>query len=170
MIKTIDSNGSTITDSKMRNHIQFKGYVREVIQANRFAVLATESDGQPHASLIAITPAEEYRILIFATYRNTRKYTNLVQNGKVAILFENRSVNSKREQEISVLTAFGQADEVEKPHVDSDLRAHILRHPEQSAFLLSTDCTIFRVKVEAYQVVLGIDDVKWCAIDDLETR
>jgi heme iron utilization protein len=153
----------------MRNHIHLKEYVRKVIQANRFAVLATECDGQPHASLIAITPAEEYRSLIFATYRKTRKYTNLVQNGKVAILFENRSVKSKSEQEISVLTAFGQAEEIHIGNTNPDLLAHMLRHPELSTFLLSTDCAVFRVNVEAYQVVLGIDDVKWCTIDNLDT-
>ena len=153
----------------MKNPLQLKKYVQRVIQANRFAVLATECDSQPHASLIAITPTEEYRALIFATYRNTRKYTNLVQNGKVAILFENRTVKSKSEQEISVLTAFGRAEEIRIENTNPDLLAHMLRHPELSTFLLSTDCAVFRVKVEAYQVVLGIDDVKWCTVDDLDT-
>jgi len=156
-------------DKTMKNPIQLKEYIRHVIRKNRFAVLATECDGQPHASLIAITPTEEYRLLIFATYRNTRKYTNLIQNGKVAILFENRSVKSKSEQEISVLTAFGQAEEIHIGNTNPDLLAHLMRHPELSTFLLSTDCAIFRVKVEAYQVVLGIDDVKWFNIDDLDT-
>jgi len=31
---------------------------------NLFAVLATEGDGQPHTSLIAVTPTEGYRKLI----------------------------------------------------------------------------------------------------------
>ncbi|MDD4970659.1 MAG: pyridoxamine 5'-phosphate oxidase family protein [Paludibacter sp.] len=152
----------------MKNPIQLKEYVREVIRANRFAVLATEGDGQPYASLIAITPVDEYLILIFATYRNTRKYNNLVKNGKVAILFENRSIKSKSEKEVSVLTAFGQAEEVLIGNAKQDLLAHLQKHPELSTFLLSTDCAVFRVKVEAYQVVHGIEDVKWWKINEME--
>ena len=150
----------------MKSNLPIKEYIREVILANRFAVLATESDGQPHASLIAVTPSEGVLTLIFATYRNTRKYTNLIQNGKVAILFENRSI--KGAEEISVLTAFGQAEEVNAFDSEADTQAHLLRHPEQESFLLSTGCVLFRVKVEAYQVVRGIDDVKWWNINDPE--
>lgn len=153
----------------MTNKITISEYVREVIQANRFAVLATESDGQPHASLVAITPAEEHRILIFATYRNTRKYANLIQNGKVAILFENRSMKDTNEPEISVLTAFGRAEEVLSGNTGEDLHSHLSVHPELSSFLLSTDCAIFKVNVEAYQVVRGIENVEWWDIDELNT-
>jgi len=152
----------------MKNNITISMYVHEVILANRFAVLATESEGQPHASLIAITPVEDYRILIFATYRNTRKYTNLIQNGKVAILFENRSINDINGQDISVLTAFGRAEEVLSGNTNQELLAHLSRHPELSTFLLSTDCAVFRVNVEAYQVVHGIENVEWWNIDDIK--
>ena len=151
----------------MKNKITIREYIREIISANRFAVLATESEGQPHASLIAITPTEDYLTLIFATYRNTRKYTNLIQNGKVAVLFENRSIKDSYDQEISVLTAFGRAEEVLSGNTEADMLAHMSRHPELSTFLLSTDCAIFRVHVEAYQVVHGIENVEWWNIEDL---
>jgi len=48
-----------------------KTYIEDIFKISRFAVLATESEGQPHASLIAVTPMEGFRKLIFATYRNT---------------------------------------------------------------------------------------------------
>ena len=71
----------------MKTQIQIKDYVRQVLYANRFAVLATESESQPHASYIAITAIDDLQ-LIFATYRNTRKYGNLKFNENVSILFE----------------------------------------------------------------------------------
>jgi len=84
-----------------------KKYIGDVFQTNNLAVLATEGDGQPHASLIAVTPTDDFVHLIFATYRSTRKYTNLINNGKVAILFENRYINILNKQETTALTAFG---------------------------------------------------------------
>jgi hypothetical protein len=51
--------------------------VEAALQSSRFGVLATEGYGQPHASLIAISPVESCRQLVFATYRSTRKFRNL---------------------------------------------------------------------------------------------
>jgi hypothetical protein len=66
------------------------------------------------------------------------------------------------------LTAFGRAEEVNKAVSDAPLQAHLLRHPELESFLLSEDCAIFRLSVEAYQVVWGIDDFDWWSPGDLD--
>jgi nitroimidazol reductase NimA-like FMN-containing flavoprotein (pyridoxamine 5'-phosphate oxidase superfamily) len=140
--------------------IQFKEYIVKMLANNRFAVLATESQGQPHASFIAITATENLLQLFFATYRNTKKYSNLMQNENVSILIENRDTH-EIEQKISILTAFGKAKELDVENYDAVLNAHLVIHPEQNDFLKSTDCTLFVVNVDAYQMVLSIDDVKW---------
>ena len=151
----------------MKKQIPIKEYIQEVAQANRFAVLATAFDGQPYASLIAVTATEGYLKLIFATYRNTRKYNNLICNGKVSILFENRETKNTDNPEITVLTALGQAEEMSINESKVELKAHLLRHPELESFLLNTDCALFQVKVTAYQAVRGIDDVNWWTVDEL---
>ena len=151
----------------MKKQIPIKDYIREVIQINRFAVLATAFDSQPYASFIAVTATEGYLKLIFATYRNTRKYNNLITNRKVSILFENRETNHPDNPQITVLTAIGQAEEMNIINSNVELQSHLLRHPELESFLLSPDCALFQVKVNAYQVVGGIEDVKWWTIDEL---
>lgn len=148
----------------MQNTI--KTYIGETLQTNKLAVLASEGGGQPHACFIAITPMDDYAHLIFATYRNTRKYSNLKNNGKVAILFENRSTKSLDQSNITVLTAFGVAEEVDVVVSENLSRLHLLRHPELEPFLLSTDCVLFKVKVKAYQVVSGIDEIDWLYLAD----
>jgi heme iron utilization protein len=140
--------------------------IEDALQTNNLAVLATEGNGQPHASFIAVTPMDDLEHLIFATYRNTRKYNNLINNGKVAILFENRSTKSLSQHDIMVLTAYGHAIEVDNAISDAPLQTHLLRHPELECFLLSVDCAIFMVKVNAYEVVRGIDDIKSWNIPD----
>jgi nitroimidazol reductase NimA-like FMN-containing flavoprotein (pyridoxamine 5'-phosphate oxidase superfamily) len=149
----------------MSNQTINKSYVTEMLQTNGFGVLATEGDGQPHASLVAVTPIDNFTHLVFATYRNTSKYKNLLKNPKVAILFENRSVLSTIQPDIFVLTAFGYAEEVDSEVSDSVHHAHLLRHPNLVSFLSTSDCAIFRVNVNAYQMVSGIDDVKWWYIN-----
>ena len=151
----------------MSSLIGIKKYIEDIFKIRRFAVLATEGDGQPHASLIAVTPMEGFRKLIFATYRNTRKYHNLANNGKVAVLVESININRLGLQESFVLTAFGHVEEIEGIEKDIVFKAHLERHPELLSFMKSEDCSLLQIKVDTYQVVRGIDDVEWWTIDDL---
>jgi len=150
----------------MSNQINLGELVEDALQVSRFAVLSTESDDQPHASLVAITPAGGYRQLIFATYRDTRKYRNLVDNTKVAVFIDGREVVTPGLREGFVLTALGHAEEVGNAEHETAYRAHLERHPDLESFLRSADCALFCVTVGAYQVVRGIDDVRWWSIDD----
>ncbi len=150
----------------MSNQIDIRAYVEGALQARRFAVLATECDGQPHSSLIAITPIGGVRQLIFATYRNTRKYRNLTQNGKVAVFIDDRDNNGPALPGGFVLTALGCAQVVSADENEAVRRAHLERHPDLESFLGSLDCALFRVTVEAYQVVGAIDDVRWWRMDE----
>jgi hypothetical protein len=143
-----------------------KSYAEDAFRTNSHGVLATEGKGKPHASFIAFTPMDDFVHLIFATYRNTCKYSNLIKNGKVAVLFENRSTQSPSQPDVTVLTALGYAKEVDISSSDLLLQAHLSRHPELESFLLSEDCTLFLIKVNAYQMVRGIDDIKWWYIED----
>ena len=144
----------------MQTDIQLKDYISKMLANNRFAVLATESQGKPHASFIAITATDDLLKLYFATYRNTQKYSNLMQNENVSILIENRNAQ-ENVQQISILTAFGKAKKLEVENCEAILNAHLVVHPEQNTFIRSSDCTIFVVNVDAYQLVLSIDDIKW---------
>lgn len=145
-----------------------KKVVETALESSRFAVLATEGAGQPHASLVAITPVESYRQLIFATYRSTRKYRNLLFNRKVAVLFEVGNTNKSSLQKSHVITAFGHAKEILPEERDSAISVHLKRHPDLESFLRSEDCAFIVVAVEAYQIVQGIDNVMWWTPDQLD--
>ena len=143
----------------MNKQSTIKEYIEGALQTSRFAVLATEGNEQPHASLIAITPFENFRQLIFATYRNTLKYRNLVQNNKVAVLIDSRDANIKGLQKSIVLTIIGHTEEISITENETAYQAHLKWHPELESFLLSSDCTLLLVIVQSYQVVYGIDDI-----------
>jgi len=145
----------------MKTEIQIKEYIQQVLSSNRFGVLATESKHLPHTSFIGITPTNDLLELVFATFRNTRKYNNLIQNNNVSILFEYRKSKENSSQEFTIVSAYGKAKEASIAEIKSLLKAHLQHHPEQEDFLRSADCSIFKVKVEAYQLVLGIDEIYW---------
>jgi len=145
----------------MKTENQIKEYVQQVLLTNRFAVLATESQHQPYTSFIAITAINDFTELVFATYKNTNKYTNLTNNEKVSILFEYRNEKENSIREITILTAYGKANEVKADDSDEIQKVHLLQHKEMYEFIKSKDCALFRVKVEKYQLVLGIEDIYW---------
>ncbi len=72
--------------------------IQSVLETSRFAVLATQNEGQPHASLMAYTPMDGIQQLIVATYRATLKYRNLLKDGRVAILIDSRNVAAAGQQ------------------------------------------------------------------------
>jgi len=153
----------------MNKQSTIKEYIEGALQTSRFAVLATEGNGQPHTSLIAITPFGSFRQLIFATYRNTLKYRNLVHNSKVAVLIESGDVNMKGLKESVVLTIIGYTEEISKEENEAAYQAHLKRHPEMESFMLSSDCALILVIGQSYQVVYGIDDIRWITTDDLDS-
>jgi nitroimidazol reductase NimA-like FMN-containing flavoprotein (pyridoxamine 5'-phosphate oxidase superfamily) len=61
----------------------------------RFAVLATDDNGQPYTSLISYAVAPGLNRIIFPTPRNTQKYKNIMQSKNVALLIDNRTKKGK---------------------------------------------------------------------------
>jgi heme iron utilization protein len=152
----------------MNKHITLKVYIEAVLKTSGFAVLATEGNGQPHASLIAITPFENFRQIIFATYRNTLKYRNLSDNNKVAVLIEGEYFNKKGLKESVVLTIIGHTEDIRIAGNEAAYKAHLKRHPKMDSFMRSPDCALIRIIAQSYQVVFGIDDIKWITADEID--
>ncbi len=139
--------------------------IQQVLQATRFAVLATQEQGQPHASLMAFTPVGGIRHLVLATYRETLKYRSLCADGRAAILIDSRGAGMANGSQ--VLTAHGLVAEVPEVEHAAAFQAHLARHPDFAAFLSSPSCALLRLEVTAYELVGGTEDVRWCLVADL---
>ncbi len=141
--------------------------IQDVLQSRRFAVLATQQHGQPHASLMAFTPMNGIRHLILATYRATLKYRSLCEDGRVAILIDSRSAEEASGNRGPVITAHGHVAEVPPAEHEAVYQAHLNRHPDFECFFSSPDCALLRMDVKAYELVGGTEDVRWCQVADL---
>lgn len=151
----------------MNKQNTIKEYIEGFLKTSDFAVLATEGNGQPHASLIAITPYENLRQIIFATYRDTLKYRNLSNNNKVALLIESGVINIKGLKQSVVLTINGHTEDIGITDNEGAYQTHLKRHPEMESFMLSSDCVLIRIIIQSYQVVYGIDEIRWIRADEL---
>lgn len=152
----------------MNKHGTIKENIEGILRTIGFAVLATEGNGQPHASLIAITPLGSCKQLVFATYRNTLKYRNIENNRKVAVLFVSEGLNKEDLRGSIVLTISGYIKEIGSADNEAAYHAHLTKHPEMESFMLSPDCVLIQVIARSYQVVYGIDDTRWIKADELD--
>jgi hypothetical protein len=152
----------------MNNHSTIKEFIEGILGTTGFAVLATEGNVQPHASLVAITPLGSCKQLVFATYRNTLKYRNINTNSKIAVLFESECRNEENVMERIVLTILGYTKEISIAENEAAYQAHLKRHPEMEYFMLSSDCALIMVFAQSYQVVKGIYEIRWTTADKLE--
>jgi uncharacterized pyridoxamine 5'-phosphate oxidase family protein len=153
----------------VNKQITIKEYIETFLKTSNFAVLATEGNGQPHVSLVAITPIGSCRQLVFATYRNTLKFRNLASNGKVAVLIESRIVDENDPGKRIILTIIGNTEEISITKNEAVYQAHLKRHPEMESFMLSSDCALILVTAQSFQVVNGIDEIRWVTADELDS-
>jgi uncharacterized pyridoxamine 5'-phosphate oxidase family protein len=152
----------------MNEQSKLKECISAVIKSCSFAVLATEGNGQPHTSLIAIAPFGNSGQIIFATYRNTRKYQNLTKNNKIAVLIEGSCRNIMGIDESVVLTVIGFTEDIHSTEYLTPYQALLNLHPEMESFMLSPDCVLIRVIAQSYQIVYGITDQSWITADELD--
>jgi len=143
--------------------------IQRVLETNQFTVLATQHNGQPHASLMAFIPFDGLRYLIVATYRNTLKYRNVLKDGRVALLIDSHIAPDSAGHRNVVLTAHGIASEVPDCDYQAIEQAYLARHSDLRDFLASPDCVLLRVLISAYEVVGSTDDVIWYEVSDIAT-
>jgi hypothetical protein len=106
---------------------------------------------------MAFAATADLRLLVFATRRDTRKYGNLIANPRAAMLIDNRSCPTSDTQDVIAVTATGIAEEVDGPGRDTLQTALLARHPDLADFVGATSCALFKMKVTAYHIAMGID-------------
>lgn len=130
-----------------------RGRFGRLLAGQRLAVLATQSGGQPYASLVAFSFDEDLGAVYFATERGTRKHRNLVENPRVALLVDSRTHQEIDLVEAEAATLLGAARECTDEERASRLEAHVARHPGLSGFADSPGTALFRVEVETCLLV-----------------
>ena len=143
----------------MKDSHQLKQKLKELFDSQRLAVLATHRSGQPYGSLVAFAATDDLKHLLFATTRGTRKYANLSQDGRVAMLVDNRSNQEADFHNAIAATAIGTVEEVKGGEKAGLLGCYLVKHPYLKEFVASPTCAFLKVEVETYYVVSRFQEV-----------
>lgn len=133
--------------------------IRNLFASQNLAVLATQSQEQPYASLVAFVATNDLKCLYFVTPKTTRKFANLVINPQVAVLV-NSSTNQTADfhRAISV-TAVGEAEEITAADREQLLPLYLAKHPYLVEFAKSPTSALVRVTVRSYYLVKNFQKV-----------
>lgn len=137
----------------MSREEDLKTALQALLGSQRLAVLSTHDQGQPYASLVAFAATDDLRSVLFATARTTRKFHNLSQDARVALLVDDRSNSERDFHEATAATILGICREI-RPGEDRSMRElYLSKHPYLEGFLSSETCAFIEVRVEKVLVV-----------------
>jgi len=143
----------------MENTAELSGLIKRIFTSQRFAVLATQFEGQPYSNLVAFAEADNLKNLLFVTSRDTRKYSNTLASKKVAILVDSRTNQASDLNSAIAITALGTIEEVAAENKDYLSEIYLSKHPELRDFLHKPSSALMKVMVNSY-VVATFDDVR----------
>jgi nitroimidazol reductase NimA-like FMN-containing flavoprotein (pyridoxamine 5'-phosphate oxidase superfamily) len=130
-----------------------------LFQSQRFAVLATQADGQPYANLVSFAATRDLRQIVFATARATRKFANLCRDGRVALMIDDRTNQRSDLGQATAVCATGRAMEADDPDGQALYELLLAKNPELTDFLNISDCAVIRVDVQRFTVVSEFEKV-----------
>ena len=143
----------------MGNTEETSEVVRNLLASQRFAVLATQSEGQPYSNLVAFAEADNLRSLLFVTGRDTKKYSNTIASKRVAILVDNRTNQPSDLDKAVAVTALGTIEEVSTDYRGYLSAIYLSKHPQLEGFLRKPSNALMRVAVTDY-IVASFESVR----------
>ncbi|MBN1570893.1 MAG: pyridoxamine 5'-phosphate oxidase family protein [Acidobacteria bacterium] len=138
---------------------KIKDDLMKLFRAQPLAVLSTQQEGQPYASLVAFASSDDLTRLYFATIRSTRKFANIMKDSRVAMLIDNRSNNPADFQQATTVTATGRTVEVAPGERSGVLELYLAKHPDLKNFVNSPTCVLCEVGVGVYFVCSNFQNV-----------
>lgn len=126
--------------------------LKELFASQKFAVLSTYNDGQPHGCLVAFACSEDLKHLLFATNRKTRKYYDIYSNPRVAMLIDNRSNSESDFKQAIAVTAKGSTGKPDSAETDKWKAIYLAKHPQLASFVNSSDVAVIKIDVDEYNI------------------
>jgi nitroimidazol reductase NimA-like FMN-containing flavoprotein (pyridoxamine 5'-phosphate oxidase superfamily) len=138
----------------------FKEEIRKLLDLENFAVLSTQGEKQPYASIISFTSTPDFKNIVFATPRETRKFSLLHKYDRVALLIDNRSSVPPSVNRISAVTVTGKSRILENKNELNKWKGILTeKHPYLKSFVDAPSTAIILVEVYRYFFVRRFQEV-----------
>ena len=138
---------------------QLRQRIHELFGSQQLAVLSTQFNGQPYASLVAFLASDDLKNIYFATPNTTRKFANLMKDNRVAVLINNSSNQASDFHRAISVTAVGKAEEVVGSEKKPILNQYLRKHPHLEEFVRSPTCALVQISVKTYYLVRNFQNV-----------
>lgn len=126
--------------------------LKKLFDSQRLAVLATQSEGQPHGCLVAFACSDDLKYLFFTTSRNTRKYNDIHMSPKVAMLIDSRSNTESDFANAIAVTARGIALELSGADREKWMIVYLQKQSQLSTFASEDDTAFLKIDVDEYLI------------------
>jgi nitroimidazol reductase NimA-like FMN-containing flavoprotein (pyridoxamine 5'-phosphate oxidase superfamily) len=142
--------------------------MQSLLKSHDFCVLATESRGRPHCSLMAYVVGEDGRRVYMVTERDSVKFRNLQINPVVSFLVDTRETHGgKRRPETKALTVAGRYEPLEKDAAREEIKQRLLeKHPQLEVFLKNPDAEIIPIHIQSFLLLDGLTDASYEELQD----
>lgn len=127
--------------------------IAQVLESQKLAVLATQRNGQPYASLMAFAHTPDLTRIVVATGKATRKHMNLLEQSRVSLLIDSRTNTEMDFHAASALTVIGEAVQVPEAERQTCKNLYLRRHPYLEKFIEAESTVLLVIKVRHYLVV-----------------
>jgi nitroimidazol reductase NimA-like FMN-containing flavoprotein (pyridoxamine 5'-phosphate oxidase superfamily) len=143
----------------MEDKESIRQVLRELLSIQKLAVLSTHHSGQPYASLVAFACSDDLRYLYFVTPRTTRKFGNLTNDCRMALLVTSSANQEVDFHEAMAATVVGSAGEISGPEKEVALNRYLEKHPYLEEFARSPTCAFVQVHARTYILVKNFQHV-----------
>ena len=143
----------------MTHRSSIRKEIETLLESQLLAVLSTHREGQPYANLVAFCKSKDLYEIYFATGRSTRKFTNIQQDKRAALLIDNRSNQEDDFHAAAAVTVIGSIDELKGQQKEDTQTIYLSRHPYLKDFLEAPTTALLRVRVTRYILVTRFQEV-----------
>lgn len=143
----------------MENQDAARRKVSRLVAGQLQAVLATQEAGQPYVSLMAFAVGNALADIFLATDRTTRKFKNIQEDSRVALLVDDRANQSADFQEAAAVTIIGTACELQGRGLEKARTIYLARHPSLKEFVMAPTTALLNVTVSRYIMVTRFQEV-----------
>jgi len=132
--------------------------MKALVKEKDLCVLATVSDNRPHCSLMAYVTNDACTEIYMVTFKDTKKYRNLIENPWVSLLIDTREEDrASRRPQAKALTVTGEFDQIRDDNLRRQIReALIRRHAQLEGFANHPDAEVFFIRIHSFLLLDGL--------------
>ena len=110
--QSISRNENGDTSDTQKSGKDVAALIYSLLKYESFCVLSTQAGGKPYGSLVAFAFERDMKTFVFGTPTETRKYRNLKQCDRVALVVDSRAHVSDEINRIEAVTITGKVLEL----------------------------------------------------------